>query len=113
MVLANGVVALRRRQEIRRYQLCALVYELVKRMLPVGPRLTPDDWSGLVRNRPAAAVNRFSVALHVALLEIGGEAVHVLVIGKYCLGFSAEEIGVPDAQQRKHYRDVLSRTGRF
>ena len=41
------------------------------------------------------------------LLEVGGEAVHVLVIGQYGVGLGVEEVDVPDAQQRQQNRSVL------
>ncbi len=111
MMLANGVVAHCRSQKICRHELCSLVHELIKCVLPVGPRLTPDDRPGLIVNFCAAAVNRFPVALHVALLKICREAMHVLVIGKYRLGLSAEKISIPDTKQRQDHRDVLFKRG--
>ena len=41
------------------------------------------------------------------LLEVGGEAVHVLVVGQYGVGLGVEEVDVPDAQQRQQNGSVL------
>lgn len=41
------------------------------------------------------------------LLEVGSEAVHVLVIGQHCVGLSVEEVDVPDAQQSQQDGSVL------
>lgn len=41
------------------------------------------------------------------LLEVGSEAVHVLVIGQHGVGLSVEEVDVPDAQQSQQDGSVL------
>lgn len=41
------------------------------------------------------------------LLEVGSEAVHVLVIGQHSVGLSVEEVDVPDAQQSQQDGSVL------
>lgn len=41
------------------------------------------------------------------LLEVGSEAVHVLVVGQHGVGLSMEEVDVPDAQQSQQHRSVL------
>ena len=40
------------------------------------------------------------------LLEVGGEAVHVLVVGQDGVGLGVEEVDVPDAEQRQQNRRV-------
>lgn len=40
-------------------------------------------------------------------MEVGGEAVHVLVIGQQCMCLGVEEVDVPDAQQSQQNRSVL------
>lgn len=52
----------------------SLMYELVEGVLSVGPRLTPHYGSSAVIDLLAAARHVFSVALHVTLLEVGGES---------------------------------------
>ena len=83
--------------------------QLVERVLTVGSRLTPDDWASLVVYRVAVTVNILTVGLHVALLEVSGKAVHVLVVRQNRFGFRTEEVVVPDADQRQQHRQVFLR----
>ncbi|MNL24556.1 hypothetical protein D3C87_1459950 [compost metagenome] len=48
----------------------------------------------------------FAVTFHVALLKIGGKAVHILVVRQNSLSFCIKEIDVPYTDQRKYYRDI-------
>ena len=52
--------------------------ELVEGMLSVRSRLSPHDGAGAVVHTVAAARDGLAVALHVSLLEVGCETVHVL-----------------------------------
>ena len=87
----------------------ALVDELVEGVLAVRARLAPDDRPGDRLDRLAVALDALAVALHVALLEVGGEAVHVLVVGQDGDGARAVEIVVPDAEQAERHRQVFLR----
>mmetsp|Transcript_2103 Transcript_2103/g.4985 ORF Transcript_2103/g.4985 Transcript_2103/m.4985 type:complete len:470 (+) Transcript_2103:526-1935(+) len=107
VVLSGLVLRDTRRQEVRRDDLRTLMQELVEGVLPVGPRLAPDNRArrlSRVRPRKRAAL---AVALHVALLEVGGEAVHVLVVRQHRHALAAEEVVVPHAKHRHHHRKVL------
>lgn len=87
--------------------------QLIERVLTVSPRLAPDDRASLVIHDVAVTVNVLTVGFHVALLEVSGKAMHVLIVRQNCFGFGAEEIVVPDTNQRQQYRQVfLSRRGR-
>lgn len=46
------------------------------------------------------------------LLEVGSEAVHVLVIGQHGVGLGVEEVDVPDAEQSQQHGGVLIQGGR-
>ena len=48
-----------------------------------------------------------AVALHRQLLEVGGEALEVLLVGQDGDRLRAEEVGVPDAQEPHQHRQVL------
>ncbi|MNT27298.1 hypothetical protein D3C72_1629240 [compost metagenome] len=112
MMVGQRVVGHRWRDEITWDHFGALVNQLVERMLTVSTRLTPDDWASLVIHGVAVTVNVFAVGFHVALLEVGREAVHVLVVRQDRFGFSTEEVVVPDADQCQQHRQVfLSRGG--
>ena len=94
----DRVVRRRRRDEICGDDLRSLVHKLVEGVLPVRARGAPDDWlldcelslrskdrrtyAGLVVHALAVLGNRFSVRLHVSLLEVVREFVEVLVIRK-------------------------------
>src|SRR5689334_9769569 len=86
-------------QKVARNEFGPLMDQLVKRMLTVGSRLTPDHRPCAVIDRLAVSGNALAVALHVALLEISREARHILVIRQYRLSLCAEEIVIPDADQ--------------
>ena len=112
VVIAEGVVADGRRDEVAGDQAGTLVDQLVKSVLAVGAGLTPDDGAGFVVDGVAVAVDAFAVGLHVPLLEVGREAVEVLIVGKDRFGFRAEEVGVPDADQgQADGQVILQRSG--
>ena len=77
--------------------LCSLVDQLVKGVLPVCSGLAPD-------NRPCAplcegAVGHaaLSVTLHVCLLQVCRKPVEVLVVGEHCDRLASEKVVVPNA----------------
>lgn len=93
--------------EVTGDQLGALVDQLIEGVLAVGTRLTPDDGAGLVVNRLAVAIHVLAVGLHVALLEVGREAVHVLIVRQDGFGLGTVEVVVPQTDQRQQHRHVL------
>lgn len=101
VMLTDGVLADDRCEEVGRDELSALVDELVKGVLAVSAGFAPDHRTGGVVDVMTAAVDALAIALHVALLEIGGEAVEILVVGQDGLRGGAVEIIVPDAEQTK------------
>ena len=111
MVVGKRVVRNRRGDEIARYHFGALMDQLVERVLTVGARLAPDDWASLIIHRVTVTVNVLAVGFHVALLEVGRKAVHILVVRQNRFGFSAEEVVVPDPDQRQQHRQVFLRRG--
>jgi hypothetical protein len=56
--------------------------QLVEGVLAVGPWLAPVDRAGLVVHPDAVERDVLAVGLHRQLLQVGGEAMQVLVIGK-------------------------------
>jgi len=81
VVAPDGVVRFRRHQKVARDQPRALMDELVEGVLPVGARLAPDDRARRVPHRSPVPVHALAVALHVTLLKIRWETMHVLVVG--------------------------------
>ena len=88
------VLSLARRQEIARDDLRSLMNQLVKCVLSVRARFSPDDWSSLDVNGLAIAIDVFSIGFHVSLLEIGSKSMHVLVIRENRQRFCIEKAGV-------------------
>src|SRR6516162_1093438 len=82
--------------EITGNQPRALVNQLVKRMLAVGARLTPVDGTGVAGHGRAVERDGLAVALHRQLLEIGREALEVILVGQHGHGLCAEEVVVPE-----------------
>ena len=58
-------------------------------------------------DRAAVPHHALAVALHVALLKVVGEVLQVMVVGQDGVALRAEEVAVPDPQQRHQHRDVL------
>ena len=98
--------------EVAGDDLGALVDELVEGVLAVRAGLAPDDRAGLViGDLLAVAIHGLAVGLHVALLEVGREAGHVLVVREDGLGLVAVEVVVPDADEGEDHGDVLLKRG--
>ena len=94
-------------QEIARDGLSSLVDELVESVLSVGSGLSPDYGAGLDLCSLSFLGDVLSVGLHVSLLEVGSEAVHVLVVGEDGNGLGLVEIVVPQADQAERHGQVL------
>lgn len=62
--------------------------QLIECMLTVCARFAPNNWTGIVVDTFTGLGNTFTVTLHVALLKIGSETMHVLVVWQQgvCLG---------------------------
>mmetsp|Transcript_49054 Transcript_49054/g.59384 ORF Transcript_49054/g.59384 Transcript_49054/m.59384 type:complete len:208 (+) Transcript_49054:480-1103(+) len=96
-------------QKVTRDHFGTLMNELIKGVLPVGSRFTPDDRSRLASNFGAVLGNIFSIRLHISLLEVSRETVHVLIIRKYrnCLGIV--KVVVPSANKSESHWQVFLR----
>src|SRR3569623_1594603 len=107
MVIADGVVRLDGREEVAGNEPRALMDELIERVLAVSAGLAPDHGTGVVIDYFDVTIDALAVALHVALLEIGGKAMEILIVGQDGVSLGAEEIVVPDTEQRAHHRQIL------
>lgn len=83
LVVRYWVVRLGSHDEVGRDELSPLVKELVERMLGIGGGLAKDYGPGRILDVLASTRDCFAVGLHRKLLEIGGEAVQVLVESAY------------------------------
>src|ERR1044072_9310479 len=107
MMVANRVMAIGRRYKIAGDQNSSLVYQLVKGMLAIGAWFAPNNRTGIVPYGFTPAVNAFTIAFHVALLKIGGKAMHVLIVRQNGFGLAIEEVGVPKAYKRHDNRYIF------
>src|SRR5216683_7902789 len=80
MMMPNRVVSFYGGNEVARNEFGALVDELIEGVLSVSARFTPDDGAGRDVYWLAITVDVLAVTLHVALLKVSGETVHVLII---------------------------------
>lgn len=106
-----GVVGLSGEDEVSGDELGALVDELEEGVLGVGSGLAEEDGTGLVVDESAATSDALAVRLHGQLLEIGREAVEVLVEGSNEVSLGTEEVVVPDAQETTDNGDVVLERG--
>ena len=69
---------------------------------------------GPVSVSTCCAVERdvLAVGLHGELLEVGGEALQVLLVGQDGRGLGVEEVGVPDGEAGPGARGGFARTAR-
>src|SRR5215813_1889030 len=82
MMVVQGVQRVGERDEIGGNELGSLVDELVKGVLTVGSWLAPVDRTSLIIYLSSIYGDVLAVALHRQLLEIGREALKVLLIRK-------------------------------
>ncbi len=97
--------------KVRRHQTCALVDELVERVLAVGAGLAPEDLAGVGGGGRTIPAHTLAVGLHGELLQVGREAVEVLRVGKNGVALRAKEVGVPDVEQTHQRGNVLLEGG--
>lgn len=85
----------------------ALVDELVEAVLTVGAGLAPVDRTRFGIHMGAIEFHMLAIALHGELLEVGGEAFQVLVVGQDGDGLCAVEVVIPQGQEAVEDGDVL------
>ena len=106
-MITNRVMRLGRHYKIAGNDCCALMKKLIECVLTICSRFTPNDWSCCIIYFISASVYVLSIALHIALLEVGRESMHVLIIRQYSFAFVIPEIAVPDANQRHDHRYIF------
>ena len=89
-----------------------LVDQLVEAVLPVRAGLAPVDRAGLVVDSGPVERDALAVRLHRQLLQVGREALQVLVVRQHGDGLRAEEVAVPDAEQAHAAPAGSARTAR-
>ncbi|SKZ30717.1 Uncharacterised protein [Mycobacteroides abscessus subsp. abscessus] len=92
--------------EVGGHQTCSLVEQLVEGVLAVGTRLAPEDLAGVGGHVLAVGLDRLTVGLHRQLLQVRGEACHVVRIGEHHPRLCVPEVRVPESDQCQQYGRV-------
>ena len=107
VVTADRIEGLGEGDEVAGDEAGALVDELVEAVLAVGAGFAPIDRTCVGIHMGAIEFHMLAVALHGELLEVGGEAFQVLVVGQHGNGLSAVEVVIPQGQEAVEDGDVL------
>ena len=94
-------------KKVTRDECCALMQHLVEGVLSIGSRFAPDDHGGTFGGWRAIDSGAFAVALHFELLEVGRQAMQMLVIGQYSARLAVPAFAVPAVQESQEYWNVL------
>ena len=105
----NVIVRLTGGQKIAGNQFRALVDQLVKGVLTVRTRFTPQDGARLERDGIAIQIDGFPVRFHITLLKVRSETVHVLIVGENSEGFGTKKVIVPNADHGQGQWQILAR----
>ena len=92
VVPPQRVERLEERDEVAGDELRALVDQLVEGMLAVGARLAPVDRPGLIGDLGPIQRDALAVALHRQLLQVGREALQVLLVGQDRHGLAPKKL---------------------
>src|SRR5476649_1427801 len=93
--------------EVAGDQARALMDELVEAVLAVGPGFAPEDGTGVIGDVLARERDVLAVGFHGELLQIGREALEVLLVRQNGNGLGVEEVGVPDCEKSEKCGKVL------
>src|SRR5687768_5628345 len=107
MMFAHWIVRFDGPDEICRDQFGPLMDQLIERVLSIGSRLAPNNWSGGIINERSVARHTLAIALHVSLLEVGRQTVQVLIVRQDGMSLSPEKIVVPNPQQTEDHRQIF------
>ena len=107
VMAAERVEGLGEGDEVAGDEAGALVDELVEAVLAVGAGFAPVDRTRVGIHMGAIEFHMLAVALHGELLEVGGEAFQVLVVGQDGNGLRAVEVVIPQGQEAVEDWDVL------
>ena len=105
--ILRRVLRIHEGDEVSRNQVRTLMDQLIEGMLSVGACLAPEDLAGLGGNRGTIPTRALAVGLHGQLLQVGWEAVEVLVVRQDRVALSAEEVVVPDIDEAHQHDRVL------
>ncbi len=72
--------------------------QLVEGVLAVGAGLSPNDRTSTPSDWFAVTIHSLAVAFHVALLEVRGEAVEILIVRQDGVSLGVVEVVVQDSE---------------
>src|ERR1700677_2307933 len=107
MMVADGIMADGRRYKVAGDDNGTLVDQLIKSMLAVRSRFTPDYRPRGPGDGLSVPVDVLPIAFHISLLEISRKTVHILIIGQNGFRLCAEEVGVPKPDEGHRHWDIL------
>ena len=99
VMMRVGVGRRRRDEQVEGNDLRSLVDELEEGVLTVGARLAPHHRAGRRIGGRTVELDVLAVALHLQLLEIGGETSEPLVVRDHAMSGVSEDVAVPHAEQ--------------
>ena len=100
LVVFDWVVALCSEDEVCGYEFCSLMQELEEGVLGVCAGFAEENGAGCVFDVVATAGDGFAVRFHGELLQVGGEAGHVLI-----------EASMLSAQSKAGFLEVVNTHG--
>ena len=106
VMITQRIVTAAKTDEVCRDQTCSLMDQLIKCMLTIGSRFSPNDGAGRIINGLSLAINRLTVALHIQLLQIGREPCQILVVWQHGITVGSVTIGVKNPNQCHQYREI-------
>ena len=107
VMATEGIQRLREGDEVARNETRALVDELVEGMLSVRAWLAPVDDTGVGIDLAAVELDVLAVAFHRELLQVGGEALEVLLIREDSHALGTKKIAIPQPKETVNNGDIL------
>src|ERR1035438_9255869 len=81
--------------------------QLVERVLTIGTRLAPIDWTCRIVDLSTFESYVFAIAFHGQLLQVRRKALEVLFVREHGDRLSPEKVGIPDAKQPQQHWQIV------
>ena len=107
MMGQRGFMPVCSQQKFARNNPRALVDQLIKRVLAVGARLSPNNRACVSGQIVAIHCHALAVTFHFQLLKIGGQTRQPLIIGQHRAARIPTNLIVPNPNHRQQNRQVL------
>src|SRR5690606_7353049 len=80
---------------------------LIKGMLTIGSRFSPNYRASLIVYLLSIAIYIFSIAFHISLLKVGCKTMHVLIVWKNGMTFCIKEVIIPYSKYSHNHRNIF------